>query len=111
MSKELPSTGMHKEKERVGAAAQHRESLLVSGAGGIGKTRLISEALPSGEALCIRWETCLHKLLVTLARALIAAKHTVFLNRAKPPANVEAWLPDPPDGAERGGRNTLHSEQ
>jgi hypothetical protein len=92
MGSELSFVGRAKEKQRVGAAAQDRESLLVLGSAGIGKTRLISEAIPSGEALHIRWETSLHKLLVTFARSLIDARHTAFLDRAKPPANVEAWL-------------------
>jgi hypothetical protein len=92
MPKELPFIGRDKEKQRVVTAVQKRESLLVLGAAGMGKTRLFSEALPSGEALYMRWETSLHSLLVMLARTLIAAEHTAFLDRAKPPRTVEAWL-------------------
>jgi hypothetical protein len=89
---QLPFIGRDKEKLRVVTAVQQRESLLVLGAAGMGKTRLFSEALPSGEALYMRWETSLHSLLVMLARALIAAEHTAFLDRAKPTTNVDAWL-------------------
>jgi hypothetical protein len=92
MPEDLPFVGRAKEKQRGGAAARHRQSLLVVGVAGIGKTRLISEAVPAGEALSIRWETSLHKLLVAFARSLILARHRAFLDRAKPPANIEAWL-------------------
>jgi len=99
MPEALPFIGREKERQRLGAAARHRHSLLVLGAAGMGKTRLISEAIPPDEALYARGEPSLHRLLVALARAMIAAKHAAFLDRARPPANVEAWL---------GGQPSIH---
>ena len=93
MQPELPLVGMAKERQRVGAALDGGESLLILGQRGCGKTRLIMEMLRGREELLyLAWEPTLHGLLISIARALIGAGHADFLARAMPGAERDAWL-------------------
>jgi hypothetical protein len=93
MEPELPLVGMASERQRVGAAFDNREPLLILGPRGCGKTRLIGETLRGRqEWLYIAWEPTLHALLVSISRALIGTGHSDFLARATPGAEPEGWL-------------------
>lgn len=93
MGRQIPWVGMDGEKQRLVLAFRERESLLVLGAAGSGKTRLIREALEGNEEiLYIPWAQPLRSLLVAMARRLIAAGHASFLLRAQPGAAVDGWL-------------------
>ena len=93
MEPDLPFVGMAKETERLSLAFGAGDPLLLLGPQGSGKTRLIQEALSRNrKVLYIAWEPTLHALLTAMARALIAARHTSFIGRAKPSTDPEAWL-------------------
>ncbi len=92
MEPELPFIGMANEQQRLRVALESRESLAILGPPGCGKTRLIRETL-SGQAGCqyLAWEPTLHRLLVALARVLIAAGHAEIESLARPAADPEEW--------------------
>lgn len=93
MEPHLPFVGMTEEIERLSLAFGTGDPLLLLGAPGSGKTRLIRESLSkSGHVLYIAWEPTLRALLTAMARALIAARHPGFIGRAKPGTDPEAWL-------------------
>jgi len=89
----LPFVGMAKEMQRLSLAFRVGDPLLLLGPQGSGKTRLIQEALSSNNhVLHIAWEPTPHALLIAMARALIAARHRVFIRAAKLGADSDAWL-------------------
>ena len=93
MELQLPLVGMTRERRHLDLAFRNRESLLVLGPPGIGKSRLIRECLDGRETiLYVAWEHSLHTLLVALSRALITAQHSEFLRRARCGTDPEAWL-------------------
>jgi nucleotide-binding universal stress UspA family protein len=93
MGPQLPLVGMEKERLRLSSAFRAGDSLLLLGPRGSGKTRLTKEVLSGCDrVLYIPWAPTLHGLLIAMARALIAARHTDFAYRAKPHADAEAWL-------------------
>src|ERR1035441_5959365 len=93
MEPDLPFVGMAKEVQRLGLAFATSDPLLLLGPQGSGKTRLIQEALSGNpHVLYIAGEPTLHALLTAMARALIAARHSDFLRRAKTGADAEPWL-------------------
>ena len=93
MEPRLPLVGMAKERKRLSRALGDREPLLVLGARGSGKTRLIEEVLCGHpDALYVPWEPTLHALLTAMARTLIGVRHADFLRRAGTGANPQAWL-------------------
>jgi hypothetical protein len=67
-----PLIGRRKEAETLMAALRSRQSRLVSGAAGIGKTRLLAECLPGSAQpfVYLAKPRVLHELLVRLAEAL-----------------------------------------
>ena len=75
--RELPLIGFQDELFRLRKAIRRRESLLVFGARGSGKTRLIRAALqePGCDAVYVHSPAVLHDFLISLARALVAAGH------------------------------------
>jgi hypothetical protein len=96
MDHAFPVLGVCGERERVKAALQNRESVLITGPAGAGKTALIDAAiaeLPNAlDIVQIRYSSNLHRLLVDLARSLLSAKHKALRDRARPGADVEKWL-------------------
>lgn len=73
--------GRSEERQRLTLAFSKGDPLLILGPPGIGKTRLIQEALSSHQnVLYIAWEPSLHQLLVMMARVLIAARHKDLLH-------------------------------
>lgn len=83
MDLELPLIGLQGELSRVRKAIQRRESLLVLGARGSGKTRLLRAALrePGCDAIYVQSASVLHDFLVRLARSLILAGHRATINK------------------------------
>jgi len=97
MESQLPLVGMAKELQRVSLAFGAGDPLLLLGAQGSGKTRLIREALQCNRhVLYIAWVPALHALLAAMARALIAAHHPGFRRCALPGRDPEAWLASQP---------------
>ncbi len=93
MGRELPFIGMVREMQRLRAAFSASDPLLLLGPQGSGKTTLIQKALSSNtRVLYIAWVPNLHGLLAAMARALVATRHAGFVSRAKPGADLEAWL-------------------
>jgi hypothetical protein len=92
MESQLPLIGMDRERQRLALAFARRESLLLLGRAGSGKTRLIQEALSNnGEILYLPWERSLHALLAAMMRLLIATGRSGFMRHAKP-GDVDRWL-------------------
>ncbi len=94
---ELPLIGLWKEREALVGSIRRRESLLLLGPGGSGKTALIRSALGADlreEPLVHvpRFET-LHDLLVQIARALIERRHRQFERSVRTASgDWEKWL-------------------
>ena len=92
----FPLLGLGGEQQRLRDAFRKRESLLITGAAGAGKTALIHAAIAdeanARDIVPIHYSANLHRLLVDLTRSLLAAKHKALRNRAKPSADVEKWL-------------------
>ena len=91
MADEVPFIGLAKERQRLALAFHRRESVLLLGNAGSGKTRLLRETC-NDEVLFVRWQPSLHSLLVTIARGMIGAKHSSFLKCAKIGRDAEKWL-------------------
>jgi hypothetical protein len=70
---QFPLIGLSKERERLLAAVRKRESALLLGPAGSGKTKLLKLALESGggSALYVPYVPVPHELLASLARALL----------------------------------------
>ncbi|HTS47787.1 MAG TPA: ATP-binding protein [Bryobacteraceae bacterium] len=92
----LPLLGLGAEQQRLREAFRKRESLLITGPAGAGKTALIDTAIAEEangpEIVRIHYSANLHRLLVDLARSLLAAKHKALWNRVKPGGDVAKWL-------------------
>lgn len=99
MGSGLPVVGLLRERQALLNAIQHRESLLLLGPGGSGKTALVRSVLESelrGEPLVhvSRFQT-LHDLLVMIAWGLLQSGHRSFRRSVKVrPAAWEPWLAD-----------------
>jgi energy-coupling factor transporter ATP-binding protein EcfA2 len=96
MSCVFPLLGLSRELDRLKHAFAKRESLLIIGPAGAGKTTLIQTAiaqLPNPrEIVVIKYSANPHTLLVDLARSLLVGGHRELAKRAKPGANMEKWL-------------------
>jgi energy-coupling factor transporter ATP-binding protein EcfA2 len=92
----FPLIGRSNEVERLASALRKRESLLLIGPAGSGKTALIRTAIrripATGEILYLRYSANLHHLLVDLARCLLAIRHKSFQNMAHVSSEAEKWL-------------------
>jgi hypothetical protein len=92
MEAEFPLVGLAGERQRLGEALDARESLLMLGPPGCGKTRLLTDALRERkEWLYVEWDAAPHRFLVSLSRALMAAGHDDFARRAAG-ADAQVWL-------------------
>jgi hypothetical protein len=96
MSCLFPLLGISRELDRLKHAFAKRESLLITGAAGAGKTALIQTAiaeLPNPrEIVALKYSANPHTLLVDLTRSLLIGGHKEMARRAKPGANIDKWL-------------------
>ena len=94
MDVELPLIGLQGELSRVRKAIQRRESLLVLGARGSGKTRLLRAALrePGCDAIYVQSASVLHDFLVRLARSLILAGHRATISKIGRASDLDHFL-------------------
>jgi hypothetical protein len=85
-----------RERQALLNALRRRESLLLLGPAGSGKTALVRSVLDSEfrgrPLLCVSRFRTPHELLVTLARALLESGHSSFRQWAKVPADWDGWL-------------------
>jgi hypothetical protein len=92
----FPLLGVGGEQHRLKEAFRKRESLLITGPSGAGKTALIhaavAEVANARDIVRVRYSANLHRLLVDLTRTLLAVKHKALRDRARPGAAVEKWL-------------------
>lgn len=92
----FPLLGLCGERQRLREAFRKRESLLITGSAGAGKTALIHAAmgdLPDvSEIVQIRYSANLHRLLVDLAHSLLVMKHKALRGRARPGVDLDRWL-------------------
>ncbi len=91
-----PLIGLSAERERLKAALDSRESVLVAGPAGSGKSALIRAAIAglpkASDIVSIRYSASLHRLLAGMTRSLLAARHRSLMGLAQPGAEVEQWL-------------------
>ena len=92
----FPFIGFYAERHRLEEAIKKKESVLIIGPAGSGKTALIQAALgglPKTQGIIhIQYAANLHRLLMELTRSLFAAKHRKLLERARPGADADKWL-------------------
>jgi hypothetical protein len=91
-----PLLGLFEERQRLGEAFRKRESLLITGPAGAGKTALIHATigdLPDRRDIVeIRYARNPHRLLMDLTHSLLLAKHKSLLACARPGSDVQEWL-------------------
>jgi hypothetical protein len=96
MASRLPLIGLNREQRILEQALHRRQSLLLLGRPGSGKTALLEWArrLPARSEVLVyvpRFDTP-HGLLLTIARALIQHGHAAFQRRAPAEPEWERWL-------------------
>lgn len=96
MAGRLPLIGLLRERQTLVNAIKRRESLLVLGPGGSGKTALVQslpllESREEGPLYISQFETS-HDLLVRIARALLRSGHKLLTRKAAPGSDWERWL-------------------
>jgi hypothetical protein len=90
---DLPLIGMHRELSRVTAAVQKRRPLLLLGAPGSGKTKVLKEATRGDVRIpYIPYAPVLHDLLTTFAEALLEVRHRAFSSMLKGARDPHRWL-------------------
>lgn len=92
----LPLVGLISERKRFLDALQKRESLLLLGPRGCGKTTVIQSAIKAlpdrDDIVYLRYSPALHELLVSLARTLVDSQHN-YLRRLVPKNDdLGKWL-------------------
>lgn len=97
MAEPFPLIGRSRELERMADALRKRQSLLIVGAAGSGKTTLIRAAIDrsgiASETIHLEFSQNLHCLLVELARRLLHMGHNPFCRLAGlKEAEAEQWL-------------------
>ena len=96
MDQAFPLIGRAKEYQHALAALQKRQSLLILGPAGSGKSTLIAcalAALPKSDGIVlIQYSSVLHHLLIDLARSLLKGGHRTFRRLAQPDNETERWL-------------------
>ncbi len=91
-----PLIGLARERQTVLNAVEQRQSLLVLGPGGSGKTALVQSVLEAesrqeAPLYVAQFETP-HDLLVMIARALLRSGHRSFRRTASSGSDWEKWL-------------------
>jgi len=96
MNSAFPLLGLSAERERLRQAFGKRESLLVTGPAGAGKTALVHSViadLPNRRGIVpLVYSANLHRLLMELTRALLLSNHSALRGRVKTGADVRKWL-------------------
>jgi AAA ATPase domain len=87
----LPLIGRTSEIDRLRNSIRKRESLLVLGPAGSGKTALV-RAVVHEDVIYLRYPAALHDLLIDLASALLQSRHRSFLELARPAGDPADWL-------------------
>jgi hypothetical protein len=87
----LPLIGRRSEIGRLRTSVRKRESLLVLGPAGSGKTAL-ARAVVDEDVIYLSYPATLHDLLTDLARALLESGHRSLLGLARPAGDLESWL-------------------
>jgi hypothetical protein len=92
----LPLVGLLTERKRLLEGVCKRESLLLLGPRGSGKTRIIQSVirdLPSGDNIIyVEYSSTLHELLISLTRALLESGHRSLRRRVPVGPDTDAWL-------------------
>jgi hypothetical protein len=83
--------GRRSEIQRLRNSVRQRESLLVLGPAGSGKTAL-ARAVVDDDVIYLSYSATLHDLLIDLARALLQLGHRSFLGLARPKVNLDHWF-------------------
>ena len=88
--------GLSGERRRIREAFEKRESILIRGPAGAGKTALLRAAIAGlpdrRDIVQLAYSSSLHRLLVDLAHSLLAMKHGTLLDLARPDADLDKWL-------------------
>jgi len=96
METTLPIVGLLQERRRLLDAIRARESLLLLGPRGAGKTRTIRSVLgdlPSrNDVTYVPYSSTLHELLIALTRTLLESGHRDLRRRASAGSDPEKWL-------------------
>jgi len=96
MNAVFPLLGFVAERHRLAAVFRQRESLLLTGPAGAGKTTLIEATIADMEdsknVVRVRYSSNLHHLLVALTRTLLAGEHKSLKDRARPGRDIDKWL-------------------
>jgi hypothetical protein len=94
MEPDLPLIGMGRELSRVAGAIRNRESLLVLGPAGAGKTKILkTAAAEQGKGIAyVAYVADLHQVLIRLAEALFAAGHRAIGRKFANVPDVRRWL-------------------
>lgn len=92
----FPLIGFASERHRLIEAFRNRQSLLITGPAGSGKTTLIDAALkdvhPNRDIICLTYSSNLHRFLIDLARALLATGRDDSRQWARAGPDTEKWL-------------------
>lgn len=92
----IPLIGRALEQHRLINAFRSRESLLITGPAGSGKTTLIDAALkdvhPNRDIIRLTYSSNLHRFLIDLARGLLTTGRDDFGQRARAGPDTERWL-------------------
>jgi ABC-type cobalamin/Fe3+-siderophores transport system ATPase subunit len=88
----LPLIGRSSEIGRLSNSLRQRQSLLVLGPAGSGKTALVRAANVDEGAIYLKYSATLHHLLIDLAGALLQSGHRSFLELARPSGDLDHWL-------------------
>jgi len=96
MDVDLPLVGLLTERRRLLEAVRSRESLLLLGPRGSGKTKIIRSVirdLPArNDLIYVQYSSTLHELLISLTRALLESGHKNLRRLAPAGPDPEAWL-------------------
>ena len=88
--------GLAGNRQRIREAFERRESILIRGLAGAGKTALIQAAIDDlpdpRDIVQLRYSSSLHRLLVDLTRSLLATNHKALLGLARPAVDLDRWL-------------------
>jgi hypothetical protein len=92
---DIPMIGLRHEHHHFSAALRKRESVLLVGPGGAGKTKLATTVIqenPMGSVLYASCPPALHDLLVSLSHLLLDTGHPAFAREAGVGRDREAWM-------------------